>query len=162
MGFTLNQLEQERQIRKLQKKEDKDTSNYEQLSNLPKINNVELKGDKTTGDLGINADNVMMSDGVKSVEDILTKKITYDAYAVGSNSSINITLPRNFRGCLITSGMSPDSLMGMYIIAVNSVGTLTVIKTISAANKLSVTGSNNILTITSTDGNNTTITLLTF
>ena len=69
MGFTLNQLEQERQIRKLQKKEDKDTSNYEQLSNLPKINNVELKGDKTTGDLGINADNVMMSDGVTSVED---------------------------------------------------------------------------------------------
>ena len=67
MGFTLNQLEQERQIRKLQKKEDKDTSNYEQLSNLPKINNVELKGDKTTSDLGINANNVMMSDGVTSV-----------------------------------------------------------------------------------------------
>jgi hypothetical protein len=72
MGFTLNQLEQERQIRKLQKKEDKDTSNYEQLSNLPKINNVELKGDKTTSDLGINADNVMMSDGVTSVEDAIT------------------------------------------------------------------------------------------
>jgi hypothetical protein len=69
MGFTLNQLEQERQIRKLQKKEDKDTSNYEQLSHLPKINNVELKGDKTTSDLGINADNVMMSDGVTSVEE---------------------------------------------------------------------------------------------
>ena len=46
MGFTLNQLEQERQIRKLQKKEDKDTKDYEQLSNLPKINNVELKGNK--------------------------------------------------------------------------------------------------------------------
>ena len=71
MGFSLNQLEQERQIRKLQKKEDKDTSDYEQLSNLPKINNVELKGDKTTGDLGINAGNVMMSDGVTSVEDAL-------------------------------------------------------------------------------------------
>lgn len=69
MGFTLNQLEQERQIRKLQKKEDKDTKDYEQLSNLPKINNVELKGDKTTGDLGINATNVMMSDGVTSVEE---------------------------------------------------------------------------------------------
>ena len=71
MGFTLNQLEQERQIRKLQKKEDKDTKDYEQLSNLPKINNVELKGDKTTSDLGINADNVMLSDGVTSVEDAL-------------------------------------------------------------------------------------------
>ena len=72
MGFTLNQLEQERQIRKLQKKEDKDTKDYEQLTNLPKINNVELKGNKTTGDLGINADNVMMSDGVTSVEDALS------------------------------------------------------------------------------------------
>ena len=71
MGFTLNQLEQERQIRKLQKKEDKGTSDYEQLSNLPKINNVELKGNKTTSDLGINADNVMMPDGVTSVEDAL-------------------------------------------------------------------------------------------
>ena len=71
MGFTLNQLEQERQIRKLQKKEDKDTSNYEQLSHLPKINDVELKGNKTTSDLGINADNVMMSDGVTSVEDAI-------------------------------------------------------------------------------------------
>lgn len=69
MGFTLNQLEQERQIRKLQKKEDKDTKDYEQLSNLPKINNVELKGDKTTSDLGINANNVMMSDGTTSVEE---------------------------------------------------------------------------------------------
>lgn len=73
MGFTLNQLEQERQIRKLQKKEDKDTKDYEQLSNLPKINNVELKGDKTTSDLGINATNVMMSDGVTSVEDALDR-----------------------------------------------------------------------------------------
>lgn len=73
MGFTLNQLEQERQIRKLQKKEDKDTKDYEQLSNLPKINNVELKGDKTTSDLGINATNVMMSDGVVNVEEALDK-----------------------------------------------------------------------------------------
>ena len=72
MGFTLNQLEQERQIRKLQKKEDQDTKDYEQLSHLPKINDVELKGNKTTSDLGINADNVMMSDGVTSVEDALS------------------------------------------------------------------------------------------
>ena len=70
MGFTLNQLEQERQIRKLQKKDDKDTSNYEQLSNLPKINNVELKGEKTTSDLGINANNIMMSDGASVEADL--------------------------------------------------------------------------------------------
>lgn len=88
MGFTLNQLEQERQIRKLQKKEDKDTSNYEQLSNLPKINNVELKGDKTTSDLGINADNVMMSDGVTSVEGAITSigSVLYE-YTAGANET---------------------------------------------------------------------------
>jgi hypothetical protein len=95
MGFTLNQLEQERQIRKLQKKEDKDTSNYEQLSNLPKINNVELKGDKTTSDLGIHADNVMMSDGVTSVEDAINKIVVnsctltyYDANSLRGTATI--------------------------------------------------------------------------
>lgn len=89
MGFTLNQLEQERQIRKLQKKEDKDTKDYEQLSNLPKINNVELKGDKTTSDLGINATNVMLSDGVTSVEDRLdahdlTNRVTIASYTASN------------------------------------------------------------------------------
>lgn len=95
MGFTLNQLEQERQIRKLQKKEDKDTKDYEQLSNLPKINNVELKGDKTTSDLGINADNVMMSDGVTSVVDAIDEvalKIakTKIVNAIGVGQSVTI------------------------------------------------------------------------
>lgn len=96
MGFTLNQLEQERQIRKLQKKEDKDTSNYEQLSNLPKINNVELKGNKTTGDLGINADNVMMSDGVTSVEDAMGNmrmtKLWENPSPTNSFAAQNVTL----------------------------------------------------------------------
>ena len=83
IGFTLNQLEQERQIKKLQKKEDQDTKDYEKLDNLPKINNVELKGNKTTRDLGINADNVMLSDGVTSVESALgtekkIKEVTAD------------------------------------------------------------------------------------
>ena len=83
MGFTLNQLEQERQIKKLQKKEDQDTTDYEKLTNLPKINDVELKGNKTTRDLGINADNVMLSDGVTSVESALgtekkIKEVTAD------------------------------------------------------------------------------------
>lgn len=108
MGFTLNQLEQERQIRKLQKKEDKDTSNYEQLSNLPKINNVELKGDKTTGDLGINADNVMMSDGVTSVEEAvdevasgLTNIIHRGNVSSGSNISIPGTDDSNVRMIIV-------------------------------------------------------------
>lgn len=51
MGFTLNQLEQEKQIKKLQKKGN--TADYKQLSNLPCINNIELKGNKTGSDLGI-------------------------------------------------------------------------------------------------------------
>lgn len=94
MGFTLNQLEQERQIRKLQKKEDKDTKDYEQLSNLPKVNNVELKGDKTTSDLGINADNVMMPDGVTSVED----KIGEVASGLTIQLELNITIPATTNG----------------------------------------------------------------
>lgn len=48
------------------------TSDYSALNNKPKINGVELAGNKTTSDLGINADNVMMSDGVTSVEDALS------------------------------------------------------------------------------------------
>lgn len=72
MGFTLNQLEQERQLRKLQKKEDKDTSDYEQLSNLPKINNVELKGDKTGADLGL-----------VNASDMTAQNVSYDNTASG-------------------------------------------------------------------------------
>lgn len=47
------------------------SGSYTDLSNKPQINSVELSGNKTTSDLGINADNVMMSDGVTSVEDAL-------------------------------------------------------------------------------------------
>lgn len=47
------------------------TSNYNDLTNKPSINGVTLSGNKTTSDLGINADNVMMSDGVTSVEDAI-------------------------------------------------------------------------------------------
>lgn len=47
------------------------SGSFTDLSNKPSINSVELSGNKTTGDLGINADNVMMSDGVTSVEEAL-------------------------------------------------------------------------------------------
>jgi hypothetical protein len=47
------------------------SGSFSDLSNKPSINSVELSGNKTTSDLGINADNVMMSDGVTSVEDAL-------------------------------------------------------------------------------------------
>lgn len=45
------------------------TSDYPDLTNKPQINGVTLTGNKTTSGLGINADNVMLSDGVTSVED---------------------------------------------------------------------------------------------
>lgn len=114
MGFTLNQLEQERQIRKLQKKENKDTKDYEQLSNLPKINNVELKGDKTTSDLGINADNVMMSDGVTSVEDRLDelaeKTTTYIQVTDSGNETLSSMLDRLFAAVDVTK-ITPRSVL---------------------------------------------------
>jgi hypothetical protein len=47
------------------------SGSYTDLTNQPQINGNTLTGNKTTGDLGINADNVMMSDGVTSVEDAL-------------------------------------------------------------------------------------------
>jgi len=52
------------------------TSNYNDLTNKPSINGVTLSGNKTTSDLGINADNVMMSDGVTSVEDAVDELAT--------------------------------------------------------------------------------------
>jgi hypothetical protein len=45
------------------------SGSYADLTNQPQINGNMLTGNKTTSDLGINADNVMMSDGVTSVED---------------------------------------------------------------------------------------------
>jgi hypothetical protein len=123
MGFTLNQLEQERQIRKLQKKEDKDTSNYEQLSHLPKINNVELKGDKTTSELGINADNVMLSDGVTSVEDAvdevkseLGNLISCGVFSVYCNAGQNLF---NRSTVSLTSGTLPPSFWKSICMIVN-------------------------------------------
>jgi hypothetical protein len=45
------------------------SGSYADLTNQPQINGNTLTGNKTTGDLGINADNVMLSDGVTSVEE---------------------------------------------------------------------------------------------
>jgi hypothetical protein len=111
MGFTLNQLEQERQIRKLQKKEDKDTSNYEQLSNLPKINNVELKGSKTTSDLGINAGNVMMTDGVTSVEAKINDGDTISQGVINSGLSLGFTIRWIKQGNVVNIRIENDSTL---------------------------------------------------
>ena len=109
MGFTLNQLEQERQIRKLQKKEDQDTKDYEQLSHLPKINDVELKGNKTTSDLGINADNVMMSDGVTSVEEKINDDNTISQGIINSGLSLGFTIRWFKQGNVINMRFENDT-----------------------------------------------------
>ena len=72
------------------------TSDYPELTNKPQINGVTLLGNKTTSDLGINADNVMMSDGVTSVEDALDEiishnKIIYMNDSFGENVTPNIS-----------------------------------------------------------------------
>ena len=50
---TINILDLNNRVGALEKKEDQDTTDYEKLSNLPKINTVELKGSKTSSDLGL-------------------------------------------------------------------------------------------------------------
>ena len=60
------------------------SGSYTDLTNQPQINGNTLTGNKTTGDLGINADNVMMSDGVTSVEDVLD---------IINGEQIQVTLP---------------------------------------------------------------------
>lgn len=50
------------------------TSDYTDLTNKPSINGVTLSGNKTTSDLGINATNVILSDGVTSVENEIDRK----------------------------------------------------------------------------------------
>ena len=54
------------------------SGSYTDLTNQPQINSNTLSGNKTTSDLGINADNVMMSDGVTSVEDALGDMQAYE------------------------------------------------------------------------------------
>lgn len=59
------------------------SGSFSDLSNKPSVNSVELSGNKTTSDLGINADNVMMSDGVTSVEDALDGLVSDDILFLG-------------------------------------------------------------------------------
>ena len=71
------------------------TSDYTDLTNKPSINGVTLSGNKTTSDLGINADNVMMSDGVTSVEeavDELTEALTIGTVVTDGVASLDTWL----------------------------------------------------------------------
>lgn len=65
------------------------TSDYEQLSNLPKINNVELKGNKTLANLGIASagDMEMLSFVVGDNNSGLVKDVADLATTVGDNNS---------------------------------------------------------------------------
>ena len=65
------------------------SGSFSDLSNKPSINSVELSGNKTTSDLGINADNVMMSDGTTSVEDALYANSFGTVVNLASYSSSN-------------------------------------------------------------------------
>lgn len=137
---TTNILDLNNRIDALEKKQDQDTTDYEQLSHLPKINTVELKGNKTTSDLLISynditdkptiptsasgitydntasgltatdvqgavdelrqADNIMLSDGVTSVEDAISDVDTYSLTITGFETPI--TLQRVGRVVYIT------------------------------------------------------------
>ena len=68
------------------------SGSYTDLTSQPQINSNTLSGNKTTSDLGINADNVMMSDGVTSVEvavDALTAITIGTPIDISSYSSPN-------------------------------------------------------------------------
>ena len=108
------------------------SGSFSDLSNKPSINSVELSGNKTTGDLGINADNVMMSDGVTSVEDAITEYgiSTYDSnlhykifdplmilsgYFTGNgNSTIDLGIGM-YMG-IVNVRSTGDGTMGIYLI----------------------------------------------
>ena len=66
------------------------SGSYSDLTNQPQINSNTLSGNKTTSDLGINADNVMMSDGVTSVEDAVGEIKTLSV-RLKSQSGVSVT-----------------------------------------------------------------------
>jgi len=68
------------------------SGSFTDLSNKPQVNSVELSGNKTTNDLGINADNVMMSDGVTSVEAQINADKTISRGVINSGLSLGFTI----------------------------------------------------------------------
>jgi hypothetical protein len=88
------------------------SGSYTDLTNQPQINGNTLTGNKTTSDLGINADNVMMSDGVTSVEDALESKSTVlvkDVTFTLSQGSKSSTISRS-------TGITPNKILSVYLI----------------------------------------------
>ena len=67
------------------------SGSYTDLTNQPQINSNTLTGNKTTSDLGINADNVMMSDGVTSVEEAVDEVANRYIYVTHDISNLALT-----------------------------------------------------------------------
>lgn len=134
MGFTLNQHEQEKQIKRLQQKEDHDTTDYESLENLPEINSVELKGNKSLSDLGIqgvltfddvptdNSNNPVKSNGIyDSEKDIYAvmgemgaKNLIQYPYYETTKSQYNIDYTSDDDGVITATGTATGTA-NMYL-----------------------------------------------
>jgi len=63
------------------------TSDYTDLSNKPKINNVELSGNKTTSDLGID---------IPDVSDFITKDVNNLTYYTKTSNLSNVATSGNY------------------------------------------------------------------
>lgn len=96
------------------------SGSYTDLTNQPQINGNTLTGNKTTSDLGINADNVMMSDGVTSVEDAVDKVASGLKNLIGSST---ITKTTNEHGSFVLN--TNARIIGIYIDTMPSGGSYT-------------------------------------
>lgn len=65
------------------------SGSYTDLTNKPSINSVELSGNKTTSDLGINATNVILSDGVTSVEEAVDGLTEYSTDTLSNTTYLH-------------------------------------------------------------------------
>lgn len=94
------------------------TSDYEELENLPKINNVELKGNKISSDLGLQpAGNYALESEIPDVSNFITKdanNLTYYTLATVTGSTIELSINsstyvmtlnlKNSSGTIISTG----------------------------------------------------------
>lgn len=82
------------------------TTNYNELSNKPKINNVELKGNKTLEELGIDLDGTLQSaknyaDGIKTTK---TSELINDSNFAVTNQNNNFSASQTINGTLTING----------------------------------------------------------